>query len=324
MNTGIYIISGFLGAGKTTLIQKLLRESFRKDKVVLVENDFGDISVDAALLGAGGIQVTEINSGCICCTLSGDFIKTLEELLTRYRPDTVIIEPSGVGKLSDIEKACADPRIRSLAEIKRKITVVDVKRCAMYLENFGEFFEDQIGHADVVLLSRTEDFPEKVDDARKLIGEINPGAPVHSKPWEQIDTGEILSPHDTPIQPKAAHHAGHMCNCAHGHGAHECEDHCECKHNHCAEDVFDTVTVRTNRVFDIKDLRARVSDMERRSKGTILRAKGLVRGTDGYLNVQYLPGDLKIESCAAGGDMLCVIGRNLNKRELAELFGGAL
>ena len=144
MTTEIYIISGFLGAGKTTLIQKLIKESFQKDKVVLIENDFGEISIDAALLKSSGIEVKEINAGCICCSLSGDFVKAVKELLDRFHPDKIIIEPSGVGKLSDIVKACSDQRIQQLAKVKSKITIVDVKRCKVYLHNFGEFFEDQI------------------------------------------------------------------------------------------------------------------------------------------------------------------------------------
>lgn len=182
MATEIYVISGFLGAGKTTLIQKLPKEAFDKEKVVLIENDFGEISVDAALLKSGGIEVKEINAGCICCSLSGDFVKALRELLDRFRPDTIIIEPSGVGKLSDIAKACSDPRILPLADVKAKITVADVKRCRMYLENFGEFFEDQIRNADLILLSRTEAFPDRIDDAYRLIKSLNEHVTILSAP----------------------------------------------------------------------------------------------------------------------------------------------
>jgi G3E family GTPase len=389
MKTDMYIVSGFLGAGKTTLIQKLLQETFREGKIALVENDFGEVSVDAALLQAGGVQVTEINSGCICCTLSGDFIRALETLLTQYHPDTVIIEPSGVGKLSDIEESCSDPHIRALAEVKRKITVVDVKRCARYLDNFGEFFEDQIEHADTILLSRTEQHPDKAEEARALVKEHNAHAVVFSKPWADISGRDIVCPQTAPHRHEATHaehahdeacrhgghehedHGGHVhtdhgehehedhCGHAHtdhggdahedhcghvhtdhgghehedhcghvhtDHGGHTHEDHCGCEHDHehTADAVFDTVTIRTNRVFEAADLRSRVSDMEKQSNGTILRAKGIVRGTDGYLNVQYLPGDWSIETCAAAGDMLCVIGQHLDGQALACLFDGAI
>jgi len=321
MAAEIYIISGFLGAGKTTLIQKLLEDAFKNDKVVLIENDFGEISVDAALLKSGGVEVKEINSGCICCSLSGDFVKALKELLNRFNPDKIIIEPSGVGKLSDIMKACSDPRIQPLAEVKAKITVVDVKRCKMYLDNFGEFFEDQIQNAGIILLSRTGDFPEKVNDARELIKSLNAHSAVLSKPWSQITAAEILHPE----QERPAH--GEHCGHAHGsgcdhYGAHDHEDRGNCDNGHSAEDVFDTVTIYTDRKFTVEDLKSCIYKLERNQSGTVLRAKGIVRGVNGYVNLQYLPGDLKITNCLAGGDMLCFTGRNLDRQELISLFGG--
>jgi G3E family GTPase len=319
MAAEIYVISGFLGAGKTTLIQKLLKEAFRNEKIVLIENDFGDISVDAALLKTSGIEVKEMNSGCICCSLSGDFIKALKELLDRYHPDKIIIEPSGVGKLSDVVKVCADPRIQPYAKIARKVTVADVKRCQMYLDNFGEFFEDQIKNADVILLSRTDIFPDKVAEATRLIKSLNTHAIILSKPLTQLNPAEILYPKEV--------HRAHTEHCGHGHGCscghHHDHDHtCDGSHKHSADDVFDTVTIRTTRTFNKEDLMARVANMERSTSGTILRAKGIVRGSDGYMNLQYLPGDIQITKCAASGDMLCIIGRNLNRQELCTLFRG--
>ena len=180
MAAEIFVISGFLGAGKTTLIQKLLKEAFAKEKVALIENDFGEISVDAALLKSGGVEVREINSGCICCSLSGDFVKSLKELLDRFHPDKIVIEPSGVGKLSDIIKACSDPRILPHAEVKGKITIVDIKRYKMYLDNFGEFFEAQIQNADAVLISRVDDFPGRVNAAYEIVKGLNTHAVVFS------------------------------------------------------------------------------------------------------------------------------------------------
>lgn len=334
MITEIYVISGFLGAGKTTLIQKLLREAFQNEKVALIENDFGEISVDAAILKSSGIEIKEINAGCICCSLSGDFVNALKELLTRFHPDKIIIEPSGVGKLSDVVKACADPRIQPLAAVKSKITVADVKRCKMYLENFGEFFEDQIKNADVVLLSRADVFPDRVDPACGLVKELNPHAVIFSQRWDEVAAADILHPrhaHHTHVahdchehgcggdhhDNHTHHHDGHCCADHHAHS-----DHCGCGHNHAAEEIFDTVTIRTNRKFNTEDLAERISSMEQSAKGTILRAKGIVRGANGYVNVQYLPGDIQITSCATGGDMFCFIGRNLNRQELAGIFSG--
>lgn len=325
MTTEIYIISGFLGAGKTTFIQKLLNEAFHKEKVVIIENDFGEISVDAALLKSGGIEVKEINSGCICCSLSGDFVKALKELLDRFQPDKIIIEPSGVGKLSDIMKACLDPRVLPLAKVKAKITVVDVKRCKMYLDNFGEFFEDQIQNADIVLLSRTENFSDKVDDAYKLIKSMNSNSAIFIEPWDKINVEDILYPeHKHHVHGEHCDHA-HSCICGHhaAHGEQHCHEHgndCDCDHNHSAEDVFDTITIRTERVFSIKDLKEQVLNMELNAKGTILRAKGIVHGPNGYLNMQYLPGDTRITNCDTSGNMLCIIGSGLDRQELAGFF----
>lgn len=321
--TEIYIISGFLGAGKTTLIQKLLQETFKKEKIVLIENDFGEISIDAALLRSGSVEVKEINAGCICCSLSGDFVKALKELLDRFHPDKIVIEPSGVGKLSDIMKACSDPRIQPMAKVKAKMTVVDVKRCKTYLDNFGEFFEDQIQNADVILLSRTEDFPDKVEEACRLVKSLNGHASILVKPWSQLTAAEILFPRPHHVH---GEHCGHPPGCGHdgGHN-HEEQGHdhpCSHTHDHAAEDIFDTVTIRTKRMFSVEDLKARIGNMEHHATGTILRAKGILRGPKGYLNLQYLPGDIKITNCATGGDTLCIIGRNINRQELSSFFDG--
>ena len=352
MAAEIYIVSGFLGAGKTTLIQKLLKEAFQGDKVVLIENDFGEISVDAALLKEGGVEVTEINSGCICCSLSGDFVKALREVLTRFQPEKIIIEPSGVGKLSDIVRACTEPSLRELAQVRTKITVADAKRCQMYLDNFGEFFEDQIQNADVVLLSRTEKFPDRADDARRLVKSLNARAAVLSKPWDQTGAEEILFPGQAfPAHTEHAAHEHESCGHAHAGHAHEGHSHdghehdvhsheehghdgcCQGEHahdghcgheghDHTAEEAFDTVTIRTSRVFSRGELKVRAADLEYGVHGTVLRAKGILRTADGAVNLQYLPGDLKLTPCGAKAGMLCVIGRDLDRRELCRLFDG--
>jgi G3E family GTPase len=189
----------------------------------------------------------------------------------------------------------------------------------MYLDNFGEFFEDQIKNADVILLSRTDIFPDKVAEATRLIKSLNTHAIILSKPLTQLNPAEILYPKEV--------HRAHTEHCGHGHGCscghHHDHDHtCDGSHKHSADDVFDTVTIRTTRTFNKEDLMARVANMERSTSGTILRAKGIVRGSDGYMNLQYLPGDIQITKCAASGDMLCIIGRNLNRQELCTLFRG--
>jgi G3E family GTPase len=317
--TDIYIISGFLGAGKTTLIQKLLKENSRGGKTVVLENDFGDVGIDAALLRTTGTEVAEISAGCICCTLSGDLVRTLKKLITRFEPDRLIIEPSGVGKLSDIAAACEDEGIRAGSKLRRKITVVDALRCRSYLDNFGEFFADQIENADTVLLSRAESRGD-AETARALISELNDRADVICEPWARISAEALLAA--APVRDE-------RCSDEHCHDEHCHDEHCAGEHTHPADEVFDTVTVRTERVFSPDDLKARVLRMEQGGEGTVLRAKGILRGTNGCLNLQYLPGDARIEDCASGdGDdgagAICIIGRGLNGRGLADLFGGVL
>jgi G3E family GTPase len=304
MTAEIYIISGFLGAGKTTFIRKLLDEVFTGQRVVVIENDFGEISVDAALLKTGGIEVKELNSGCICCSLSGDFVKAVKDIISHYKPEIIVIEPSGVGKLSDVVRACGDKSISPLLTLAAKITVADVGRCKTYLDNFGEFFEDQIETADAVLLSRTENYPDKVPDTRGIIGSLNPGALIFAEPWSRISSGDILAEIKSRTQTASAH-------------CHE-----DCGHDHSAEEVFDTVTVRTDRKYRQADLESCMLRAERGISGTILRAKGIVRGMGGYLEMQYIPGSLSISGSKAKGDMLSFIGKGLDKRELTAIFEG--
>jgi G3E family GTPase len=325
--TDIYIVSGFLGAGKTTLIRKLLAEALRGEKTVIVENDFGEVGIDAALLRTSGAEVEEISAGCICCSLSGDLVKTLKKMLVRYKPDKLIIEPSGVGKLSDIAESCADEGLRGLAILRHKLTVVDAVRCRSYLENFGEFFADQIGYADTVLLSRTDDPKCDVDAARALVSELNACANIIVEPWSHVSATALLAPEGADEHSHSGHsHDGHSHD---GHGAH---DHCGDAHDDSADDVFDTVTVRTERIFSPDDLMARALRMDEYAEGTVLRAKGILRGTAGRLTLQYLPGDARVELCGgdggdegdSGDDAICVIGLGLNGPGLAALFDGVL
>jgi G3E family GTPase len=299
------------------LIQKLIAEAFRSDKVAIVENDFGEVNVDAALLGVSGVEVTEINSGCICCSLSGDFVEALREVLDRFKPDKVVIEPSGVAKLSDVIQACSDSRVASMAELCGKITVIDANRCQTYLDNFGEFFENQIQHADTILLSKIGNSPHKTRAARELVEELNKNAKIFAKPWERLTAEEILSEILSSPRENTRREAVTEVPSEDGHCHHE-----HCDGDHSAEDFFDTVTLYSDRVFSEEDLKTHISDMERLSSGTILRAKGIVRGEKGYLSLQYLPGELKIEPSPAAGDMICFIGCGMDRLELAAIFRG--
>ncbi len=331
MPAEIFIVSGFLGAGKTTLIQKLLRETFQNNKVVLIENDFGEISIDAALLKSGGIEVREINSGCICCSLAGNFLQALKEILDRFQPEKLLIEPSGVGKLSDVLTACNHTAIKPLAEIKRKITVVDVKRCKMYAENFGEFFEDQVKKADVVMLSRTDLFPDRTEDACRVIRSLNPGAALFSKPWDQIHADEILAAGANGEADSIPARSAPRFSVTFGKSILKDGEHQvytpgfeETHHHSTAEEIFDTITIETERIYSTEDLTARMAALTDDTKGFILRVKGILPIDGGYVNLQYLPGDLQITACDTRGGALSIIGQNLAQQEIIRLFNQEL
>jgi len=191
--TKIDIISGFLGAGKTTLIKKLLKEALSGEQVVLIENEFGQIGIDGGFLKEAGIEIKEMNSGCICCSLVGDFGTSLKEVLDQYHPDRILIEPSGVGKLSDVMKAVEDVAAHTEVKLNSAVAVVDASKCKTYLKNFGEFFANQIEHAGTIILSRTGQMSEeKIEQSLSLIREHNDGAAVITTPWDQLDGTKIL------------------------------------------------------------------------------------------------------------------------------------
>ncbi len=234
--TKIDIISGFLGAGKTTLIQKLLKEALQGEQVVLIENEFGEIGIDGSFLKEAGIEIKEMNSGCICCSLVGDFGASLKEVLDTYKPDRVIIEPSGVGKLSDVEKAVLHVDTDVDAVLNSKVVVVDATKCKMYAKNFGEFFLDQIAHADTIVLSRTDKLSEeKLEKAVDLMYEHNEEALVITTPWGDVDGADMLDAMEAgnhlleDMLEEMEHHHDHECECGHHHD----HDHeCECGHHH--------------------------------------------------------------------------------------------
>ena len=239
----IDIISGFLGAGKTTLIKKLLQEALQDSKVVLIENEFGEIGIDGGFLQESGIEIREMNSGCICCSLVGDFKTSLQEVMATYAPERIIIEPSGVGKLSDVVQAVENAGEE--IEISGKVTVVDVNKCKMYLKNFGEFFLNQVEAADTILLSRTgAASAEKVQQVVELLRQHNDHALIVTTPWEQLDGKELLQEMEqqadltaqllAEVKHEHDHHHDHdeHCDCGHEHHHHDHDEHCDCGHDH--------------------------------------------------------------------------------------------
>ena len=260
--TKIDIISGFLGAGKTTFIKKLLEEAIAGEQVVLIENEFGEIGIDGGFLKDSGIEIREMNSGCICCSLVGDFGRSLEEVLTKYQPDRVIIEPSGVGKLSDVMKAVRDVAANLDVALNSAVTVVDASKCKMYMKNFGEFFNNQVAYAGTIILSRTDVADvKKVDAAVKMLREANPKAVIVTTPVSQLTGAQLLEIIEKPdtmeeelmkeaLEAFEEHHHHHHdhehehhhehgeeCGCGHDHD-HEHEHHhehgeeCGCGHDH--------------------------------------------------------------------------------------------
>ena len=237
--TRIDIFSGFLGAGKTTLIRKLIAEAYKGEKLVLIENEFGEIAIDGGFLKDAGVEITEMNSGCICCTLVGDFEKALKKVMDEYAPDRIIIEPSGVSKLSDVARAVEQVEG---ASIGAKVTVVDAGKCRMYMRNFGEFFNDQVENADIIVMSRTDAAPEsKVVAASELLRKLNPTASLITTPWSKLDGMQIKAAMDGDALQKEMEHMEHEAHeHHHHHHDHDDDDHeCCCGRDHDHEHHHD-------------------------------------------------------------------------------------
>ena len=377
--TKITILSGFLGAGKTTLIKKLIAEGYKGEKLMLIENEFGQIGIDGGFLQDSGVEITEMNSGCICCSLVGDFKTALEKVLEQYHPDRVLIEPSGVGKLSDVIRAVQNIDLHDV-ELDGFTTVVDAKKYKMYMKNFGEFFDNQITYASCLILSHTTGLSqEKLDDCVKSLREKNPKAPIVTTEWDKL-TGKQLTDAMTQkntiddelkeLLEEAAKHDHHHHHHDHDHDEdehdhehehhhhghddddhdhdHECEhhhhhdhdddddhdhEHCCCHdhdgdehehhHHHHADDIFTSWGRETARPFTSDEITACLEALSDEEKyGTVLRAKGIVAGTDGnWIHFDYVPGIPDVRSGSAGTiGRLCVIGSKLNEDAVSALF----
>ena len=368
--TKIDIFSGFLGSGKTTLIKKLVAESFQGEKVVLIENEFGEINIDSGFLKDSGIEITEMSSGCICCTLVGDFGDSLRKVISQFSPDRVLIEPSGVGKLSDVIRAVQNVSADLDVELSSFVTVADAKKCKMYIKNFGEFYLDQIEHAKAIILSRTQELSqEKLESAVSLLREHNAEAKILTTPWDDLSGEQILEAMEgnksladkmleelahEPVHEHHHHHEhdehDHDC-CDHDHHHehdHDCCDHdhhhehdhdcCDHDHHHehdhdcCghdhhhdhdADEVFTSWGAETPKKFTAEGITEILDELDFGMYGAVLRAKGIVQSTDGeWLHFDYVPGESEIRTGAASyTGQICVIGAELKKDKLAELFG---
>lgn len=361
--TKIDIFSGFLGAGKTTLIKKLIAEAYTGEQLVLIENEFGEIGIDGGFLQEAGINITEMNSGCICCSLVGDFGKALRQVMDTYHPDRILIEPSGVGKLSDVIRAVQDLQMPDVV-LNGFTTVVDAAKAKMYMKNFGEFFNNQVEHASAIILSRTGGMKQdKLDACVALLREKNPTATIVTTPWDELDGKQLLAAMERRDTLAAAleelaeehehhHEHGEGCGChdhEHGGGCHDhehhhhehgeecgCHDHehhhhehgeecgcgCHDHEHHHADEVFTSWGRETAHPYEQQELAAALQALDTGDYGQVLRAKGIVAGTDGkWLHFDYVPGEVEVRTGAAGvTGRLCVIGAELKENALTSLF----
>ena len=400
--TKIDIFSGFLGAGKTTLIKKLIAEAFQGEQIVLIENEFGEIGIDGGFLKEAGIQITEMNSGCICCSLVGDFRAALKKVVEQYHPDRILIEPSGVGKLSDVTRAVETIADEEDVKLNSFVTVADVNKMRLYMKNFGEFYNDQVSHASTILLSRTGSASEeKIEKAVAMLREKNPKATIVTTDWNQLTGAQILKAmeseddfvqalleqarqtveehehhhhydengvcscghhHDEDEDEHEHHHHDHdACGCDHDHDHdhehhhdHEEEEHehhhhdhdecgcdhdhehehhhdhdgaCSCgcghdHHHHHADEVFTSWGKETARKYTEAELNFALESLDSGELGAVLRAKGIVPGTEGqWFHFDYVPGEHQVRTGTADvTGRLCVIGSKLDEKALDQLF----
>ena len=355
--TKIDIISGFLGAGKTTFIKKMIDEAFQGEQIVLIENEFGEVGIDGGFLKDAGIQITEMNSGCICCSLVGDFGKNLNEVITKYHPDRILIEPSGVGKLSDVMKSVIDIEKEQDVKLNALVTVVNALKASKQMKAFGEFFNNQIEYATTVILSRSQNAtPEQLEFCVKQIQKLNPNAAIITTDWKAIGGEQILKVmegqdnlemkvlaearhaqdeeehehehhhHDHDHEEHEHHHDHDHEEHEHHHDHdHECDDpNCSCHHHHHhADEVFTSWGKETPKVFARSEIDRILTELDSGTYGKILRAKGIMNGQDGaWIEFDYVPEEHEVR--AGHPDYtgrLCVIGAELKEDKLAELFG---
>ena len=331
--TKIDIVSGFLGAGKTTLIKKLLAEAYKGEKLVLIENEFGEINIDGGFLKESGIQISEMSAGCICCSLVGDFNKALKDVEAQFHPDRILIEPSGVGKLSGVIVA-VENTVKDVPEMKLNsfVTVADATKVKVYMKNFGEFYNNQIEAAGTIILSRTQKMTqEKLEAAVSMLREKNADAAIITTPWDELDGKAILSAIEKVSladelleKMRAEHEADEHEHHHHHHDGEECDDPaCECHHHHHhADDVFSSWGKETPKLYSKAALDDILAKLDSGDYGRILRAKGIVNGEGGWLEFDYVPEEHEVR--AGHPDYtgrLCVIGAELKEDKLAELFG---
>lgn len=318
--TDIYIISGFLGAGKTTLIKTMVSTVFQNQKIAVIENDFGEAGIDAELLKDYSLMVTSLNSGCICCSLTGDFCKAIDQVIKEYAPDAILVEPSGVGRLSDIMRACISRK--DLVKITRCITVADSMNYDKYRENFGEIFVNQIQYADLILLSHQSGSSKEIERVIEKIKKLNSEARIEADFWDTI--------------PKEVFQSGARVSMAESF-LKECTKP-QVKNRkirfggkgeipvrplfHVAREIFSSVTLECSEILTKEELKEKITRVIDQSDGMILRGKGIVKSREGSISFHYIPGMLKIQVAKSVGGNVCFVGTGINEQQIKSLFKG--
>lgn len=316
------IFSGFLGAGKTTLIKKLLEEAFTGEKLALIENEFGTVGIDGRIMKAYDLQITELNAGCICCSIAGDFTRGLKEVLKLYKPDRILIEPSGVSKLSDVIKGCTPFLREGSVELNLCVTVIDVTKYKLYLKNFSEFYKDQLKNAKTVILSRTADWKrDKLDAVIEDIRQYNKEAAIITTAWDSLDGKAIL--HAAEEEGRSSMYKGltgerqsYKVSAQKAAGIR-----IERKEGHDAEEIFSVWGIETARIFTGEKLKSILHQLDSLNM-QILRGKGILEGENHkWLQFDYVPGEITIREWTPDyTGRICIIGSFLEKDTLKELF----
>jgi G3E family GTPase len=323
--TKIDVVSGFLGAGKTTLIKKMLKEGFSGEKVVLIENEYGEIGIDGRLFQDFEIEVKEMYAGCICCTIAGDFTMALKEVLKMYEPDRVIIEPSGVGKLSDVVKACGQFVKKGQCELNMRIAVVDGTKYKMYLKNFAEFYKDQLIHSNAIFISRTQNM--KKDTINYILKDIrlyNKKGTIVSTDWDTLSGSQVVEMAEkkekTPLleELRTTEVSSRIRRMAEPVTIRQVNK----TSGHHADEIFKVWGVETANVFEKEHLHKILQELQNQT-GFILRAKGILEVEDKkWVQFDYVPDEITIRDISPDyTGRICVIGENMNEEELTRLFG---
>lgn len=321
MRVKVDIFSGFLGAGKTMLIKKLISENLNNESIAIIENEFGEVGIDGTILRKSNIEVKEINAGCICCTIAGDFKKAILEVINKFNTKRIIIEPSGVGKLSEILNVCKDKELKDKIEINMIITVVDVLKYDMYISNFAEFYSNQIINAKTIMLSRTQKASSNIiEKVTTAIRKLNNKANIITTPWDKLSAERIIAAAEQNLK-NSLEGEVNLLKKSMSNSSFQLKTR---TNNHYANEVFETWGVETPKRFcklSLENILNRLRDSK--LYGTVLRAKGIIQtGEEEWMQFDYVPEEIQMKNTKPDySGRLCIIGSNLNRNNIKNLFG---